>query len=47
MSQPESIGNVPKTKQLTTREVYQLTRQVLQEHCQLDMSTSTYQASDV
>jgi hypothetical protein len=47
MSQPKSSGNAPKTKQLTASEVYQLTSQVLQEHFQLDMSSSSYQASDI
>ena len=47
MSQPKSNGNTPKTKQLTAPEVYQLTSQVLQEHFQLDMSHSTYEASDI
>jgi putative transposase len=47
MSQPKSSGNVPKTKQLTASEVYQLTSQVLQEHFQLAMSNSTFDASDI
>ena len=47
MSHHKSSGNVAKTKQLTAPEVYQLTSQVLQEHFQLDMDNSPYEASDI
>lgn len=47
MSHHKSNGNAPKTKQLTAAEVYQLTSEVLQEHFQLDMSSSTFETSDI
>jgi putative transposase len=47
MSHRKSSGNPPKTKQLTASEVYQLTSHVLQEHFELDMSSSTFEASDI
>ena len=35
------------TKRLTANDVYELTRDVLQEHLELDMSSSEYEASDI
>ena len=47
MSHRKSNVNTAKTKQLTAQEVYQLTNQVLQEHFQLDMDDSDFEASDI
>jgi len=35
------------TKRLTANDVYELTSEVLQEHFELDMSSSEYEASDI
>jgi putative transposase len=47
MSHRKSNVDAAKTKQLTAQEIYQLTSQVLQEHFQLDMDDSHFEASDI
>ena len=47
MSRSKSNVSGAKPKQLTAQGVYQLTSQVLQEHFQLDMSDSDFEASDI
>lgn len=47
MSHHKDNVKAAKTKQLTAVEVYQLTSQVLQEHFQLDMDGSQFEAWDI
>ena len=37
----------PNTEPLTAQKVYELTSQVLQEHLQLDMSSSDFEVDDI
>ena len=47
MTQKQSKAQNAQSKQLTAKEVHALTGQVMQEHFQLDMDKSRYQASDI
>jgi len=47
MAQKKSKGIESKTKQVTAQEVYQLTRETLQEVLPLDMSERRYEAEDI
>ena len=46
-SKHKSSTSQPNTEPLTAQQVYELTSQVLQEHLQLDMSNSDFEADDI
>jgi len=47
MAQDKFTPSTQKTKQVTAREVYEMTGQTLQEVFQLDMTASQYEAQDI